>query len=153
MEEKFKISWESAIGREFHQFFRDIPVNQYMGRRSREIIVNYRKQKVVLNFHPVMVKRHSKGMVVNARLVYDIEETEKRIRRKIHTKGFEAHSDGDVVLHALCDAMLGAAALGDIGRHFPPSDPKSGERGIALADCYSRPEKCYRRKDRLSFGR
>ncbi len=35
-----------------------------------------------------------------------------------------AHSDGDVVLHALCDAILGALALGDIGRHFPPSDPQ-----------------------------
>lgn len=41
-----------------------------------------------------------------------------------HTKGVLAHSDGDVVLHALCDAMLGALALGDIGKHFPPSDPQ-----------------------------
>lgn len=41
-----------------------------------------------------------------------------------HARGIVAHSDGDVVLHALCDAMLGALALGDIGRHFPPSDPQ-----------------------------
>ena len=39
-------------------------------------------------------------------------------------RGVVAHSDGDVVIHALCDAMLGALALGDIGRHFPPGDPR-----------------------------
>jgi 2-C-methyl-D-erythritol 4-phosphate cytidylyltransferase / 2-C-methyl-D-erythritol 2,4-cyclodiphosphate synthase len=41
-----------------------------------------------------------------------------------HSQGVEAHSDGDVVLHALTDALLGALADGDIGTHFPPSDPK-----------------------------
>ena len=41
-----------------------------------------------------------------------------------HEQGVVAHSDGDVVLHALCDAMLGALALGDIGQHFPPTDPR-----------------------------
>lgn len=44
--------------------------------------------------------------------------------RVAHHRGIVAHSDGDVVIHALCDAMLGALALGDIGRHFPPSDPQ-----------------------------
>ena len=41
-----------------------------------------------------------------------------------YDKGMEAHSDGDVVIHALCDALLGAMALGDIGKHFPDTDPQ-----------------------------
>lgn len=54
-----------------------------------------------------------------------------------HERGLAAHSDGDVVLHALCDAMLGALALGDIGTHFPPSDPrwKDADSRVFLRHC------------------
>lgn len=41
-----------------------------------------------------------------------------------HEKGLDGHSDADVLLHAICDALLGAAALGDIGKHFPNTDPR-----------------------------
>jgi len=57
-----------------------------------------------------------------------------------HDKGFVAHSDGDVAVHALCDALLGAAALGDIGKLFPDSDPayKGIDSMILLSDVWSR---------------
>ena len=53
-------------------------------------------------------------------------------------QGLEAHSDGDVVLHALCDALLGAAALGDIGKHFPDNDPefKGADSRVLLRHVY-----------------
>lgn len=55
-----------------------------------------------------------------------------------HEKGLEAHSDGDVVLHALADAILGAAALGDIGKHFPDTDPnfKGADSRVLLRHVY-----------------
>jgi len=56
-----------------------------------------------------------------------------------YEQGLEAHSDGDVVLHALSDALLGAAALGDIGKHFPDTDPefKGADSRVLLRHVYS----------------
>lgn len=52
-----------------------------------------------------------------------------------HDRGLLGHSDADVLLHAICDALLGAAALGDIGRHFPDSDPSyKGISSLILFD-------------------
>ena len=61
---------------------------------------------------------------------YDVHRLEDGLRLVLggteiaYGRGCVAHSDGDVLLHAVCDALLGAAALGDIGRHFPPDDPE-----------------------------
>ena len=56
----------------------------------------------------------------------------------LHPYCLLAHSDGDVVLHALCDALLGAAALGDIGKHFPDTDPefKGADSRVLLRHVY-----------------
>ena len=55
-----------------------------------------------------------------------------------HHKGALGHSDADVLLHAICDALLGALALGDIGVHFPNTDPayKNIDSKVLLAKCY-----------------
>ena len=52
-----------------------------------------------------------------------------------HTLGLLGHSDADVLLHAICDAMLGAAALGDIGQHFPDRDPQYNDSRFLLRHC------------------
>lgn len=54
-----------------------------------------------------------------------------------HGKGLVGHSDADVLIHAICDALLGAAALGDIGQHFPDNDPKYKgiDSKILLKEC------------------
>src|SRR2546430_17540928 len=59
-----------------------------------------------------------------------------------HDKGLAGHSDGDVLLHAITDALLGAIAAGDIGSFFPPSDPKwkGADSAIFLAEALKRSE-------------
>ena len=57
-----------------------------------------------------------------------------------HDKGLIGHSDADVLAHAICDALLGAAALGDIGRHFPDTDPRyrDADSMVLLAEVMQR---------------
>ena len=60
-----------------------------------------------------------------------------------YTQGFIAHSDGDVAIHAICDALLGAMALGDIGKHFPDTDPQfaGADSRLLLRDVFSHARK------------
>ena len=82
---------------------------------------------------PSLIKTTYKTVMKNIRIGhgYDIHRLEKMDNKKYlrlggvnipHEKSLVAHSDGDVIIHAICDALLGAASLGDIGHFFPDSD-------------------------------
>lgn len=74
-------------------------------------------------------------MILRVGTGYDVHRLQEGLELWIggvkieHTHGLLGHSDADVLLHAICDALLGAAALGDIGKHFPDTDPRY--KGIA----------------------
>jgi 2-C-methyl-D-erythritol 2,4-cyclodiphosphate synthase len=80
---------------------------------------------------------------------FDSHEFKKGVPLKIggvelpHAKGLAGHSDGDVLLHAITDAMLGAVCAGDIGSHFPPSDPqwKGADSAVFLAEALRQVER------------
>jgi 2-C-methyl-D-erythritol 2,4-cyclodiphosphate synthase len=80
---------------------------------------------------------------------WDSHEFKKGVRLMIgglhlpHDQGLAGHSDGDVLLHAITDAILGAIAAGDIGSYFPPTDPKwkGADSGIFLAEALKKMRK------------
>ena len=69
-------------------------------------------------------------MMIRSGIGYDVHRLEEGLPlwlggiRIDHSHGLVGHSDADVLIHAICDALLGAAALGDIGQHFPDNDPR-----------------------------
>lgn len=69
-------------------------------------------------------------MMIRSGIGYDVHRLEEGLPlwlggiRIDHSHGLVGHSDADVLIHAICDALLGAAALGDIGQHFPDNDPQ-----------------------------
>ena len=68
-------------------------------------------------------------MKIRTGIGYDVHQLREGLKLWLggievpHSKGLLGHSDADVLIHAICDALLGAASLGDIGQHFPDSDP------------------------------
>lgn len=68
-------------------------------------------------------------MTIRTGIGYDVHQLQEGLPLWLggvqvpHSKGLVGHSDADVLIHAICDALLGAAALGDIGKHFPDTDP------------------------------
>lgn len=81
-----------------------------------------------MNVKHINVKRKTSKMRIGTG--YDVHRLEEGLPLWIggvhieHSHGLVGHSDADVLLHAICDALLGAAALGDIGKHFPDTDPQ-----------------------------
>ena len=90
------------------------------------------------------VLKNRKTMKIRVGLGIDVHQLEEGLPfwlggiRIPHSKGAKGHSDADVLIHAICDAMLGAANLGDIGKHFPDNDPqyKGIDSKILLAKTY-----------------
>jgi 2-C-methyl-D-erythritol 2,4-cyclodiphosphate synthase len=84
-------------------------------------------------------------MIFRTGIGYDVHRFEEGIPLFLggvkipYEKGLKGHSDADVLLHAICDALLGALALGDIGKHFPDNDEafKGIDSKILLARCFS----------------
>jgi len=78
-----------------------------------------------VRYHPLFFYLHPKGNTMKVGFGFDVHKLQEGRKFWLggieipHNKGAEGHSDADVLIHAICDALLGAANLGDIGKHFP----------------------------------